>query len=122
MTCTPRSGPRRSRRPGAVTGLRGSERLPQEPAMEADRERAVVEERVVERAQVERSAEPALLVIAELEKEDLAEEIRQLVCRRVGVAIDLGPRVGRLEARVADEEVGRLVGGQLAPVHPDVEN
>ena len=36
--------------------------------------------------------------------------------------MDLGPRVGALEAGVLDEEVGRLLDGQLAAMHPDVED
>ena len=78
--------------------------------MEADGQRTVVEQRVVERPQVENAiAEPCLLVGPELEEQDLAEQIRQLVGRRVGVAVDLGPGIRLLEARLVDEELGRLV-------------
>ena len=51
-------------------------------------------------------AEPGLLVRAELEQEDLAEQVRQLVGRRVGVAADLGAGVRLLEARLRRRGTG----------------
>ena len=112
MTCT-ESAPRGARCSGAVgraSGpIRGTGGVPEEAPVEADRQGAVAEERVVERPKAEPIAEPPLLVRAELEEQDLAEQVRQLVRRRVGVAVDLGPGVGLLEARLLDQELGRLL-------------
>ena len=90
--------------------------------MEADRQRAVVEQRVVERAEVEPRPESLLLVGPELQQQDLAEQVGELVGRRVRVAIDLRPGVRPLEARLVDEEVRRLLDADLAAVHPHVED
>ena len=72
--------------------------------------------------QRERVAEPALLVGAQLEEQRATEQVRQGIGRPVGVPLDLGAGVGPLEARLLDEEVDRLVDGQLAAVQPDVED
>ena len=83
---------------------------------------AVAQQRVVEALQAEPVAEAALLVGAELEQQHLAQQVGQLVGRRVGVAVDLGPGVGVLEAGVLDQEGDGLVDADLAAVHPDVED
>ena len=79
----------------------GCPRSLEEPPVEADRQRAVLEQRVVEAAQAERDPEAALLVGPQLEQQDLAQQVGQLVGRRVRVAVDLGPGVRLLEARSA---------------------
>src|SRR5436190_19640111 len=105
MTCT-RSG---SGGPGGAApavraavavgaGVRRAEALAQDPAVEADRERPVLHEGVVEVAQRERVAEARLLVGPKLEQQDLAEQVGELVGRRRGVATDLGASVRHLAA------------------------
>src|SRR5207249_9823646 len=106
-------------RRGAAGGP-GRDPAGEDPTMEADRKRAVAEERVVEVAQRERVAEARLLVGPEREEEDLAEQVRELVRRGVRVAPDLGPGVRFLEARLLDEEPDRLVDADLAAVQSDV--
>jgi hypothetical protein len=90
--------------------------------VEADRQGAVVEQGVVERPEVETRSQALLLVSTELEQEDLTEQVRKLVRRRVRVAIHLGPGVRPLEARLGDEKVGGLLDTEFATVHPDVED
>ena len=55
------------------------------------------------------SPSAALLVVAQPQEQDLAQQVAELVRRRVGVAVDLGLGVGVLEAGVLDQEVDRLV-------------
>src|SRR4051794_11468277 len=111
MTCTRlgAGGPLRARAAvaGRVVRVGSLQPLAQQTTVEADRERAVAKQRVVEIAQREGAAQPRLLVGAELEQKDLAEQVRQLVRRRVRVAPDLGPRVRGLEGRLVDEEACR---------------
>src|SRR5690349_21508714 len=104
MTCTGRSG------------LGG-----QQPAMEADRQGAVAQQRVVEPLEAEVRAETTLLVGAQPEQQGPTEQVRERVRGPVGVPLDLGRGVRALEAGVLDEELGRLLRGQLAAMHPDVE-
>ena len=73
----------------------------QQPAVEADRQRAVAQQRVVERPQGEGRAAPAALLLAQAEDQHLAQQVAQLVAGRVRVAADLGPGVGDLERRCA---------------------
>src|SRR5690242_20667756 len=51
----------------------------QESAMEGDRQGAVLQQRVVEPAQREGIAQAALLVASELEQQDLAQQVAQLI-------------------------------------------
>src|SRR6478752_3582161 len=116
MTCTRlgASGPLRARsavagpvpvRRGRGVGARGgAEAFAQEASMEADRERAVAQQDVVEVTERERAPQAGLLVGAELEQEDLAQQVRQLVSRRVRVAPDLRPGIRGLEAGLGDQE------------------
>src|SRR5690242_1719090 len=90
--------------------------------MEADRERAAAKEEVVEAPQRERGAEPAPLSLAQVQKQDLPEQVGEVVGRRVGVAARLGEGIRPFEAGVLDEEVGSLLDRDLAAVHPDVED
>src|SRR4029453_15531078 len=94
-----------STRSGACAG--------QQAAVEADRQRAVAQERVVEAAQREGVAEPALLGRPKLEQKRPTEEVRQGVGGAVRVPLDLGLGVVALEARVLHEEVDRFGGRQL---------
>ena len=66
----------------------------------------------MEALEAERVAEPALLVGPELEQQDLAQQVAELVGRRVRVAEDLGLGVGCSKAGVLDQEGGRLVDGR----------
>ena len=76
----------------------------------------------MEVAEREGVAETGLLVGPQPEEEDLAEQVRELVGRRVRVAPDLGPGIRFLEARLLDEEPDGLVDADLAAVHADVED
>ena len=67
-------------------------------------------------------AEPALLVGAQAEQERPPEQVRQRIGRPVGVPAHLGGGVAALEPGLLDEEVRRLLDGQLAAVHPHVED
>src|SRR3990172_5460465 len=120
------AGPASGSRGGAIDPVRarrhGLVLAGQEPAVEADRQPAVAEERVVERAERERAPQPPPLVVAQAEDQDLPEQVRKGVGRRRGVAPDLGQGVGALEPGVLDEEVGRRLDRDLAPMHPDVED
>ena len=78
-------------------------------------------ERVVEPRERELVDRPAL-VLAQPQQQDLAQQVAQRVGRRVRVAMDLGRRVGSLEARVLDQELDRLADIDLAPMKPDVED
>src|SRR4051812_16954816 len=121
ITCMERGGACGSGARGAVRAAAAAghplllcrEPLGEDPAMEADRQRAVVEQRVVEGSQREGAPEPALLVRSKSEQQHLAEQVRQLVGRGVRIAPDLGPGVRLLEARLLDEEPDRLVHGDL---------
>ena len=107
----------------APAGSRPRRALAQQAAVEADRQRAVARAACRgSRAGENAAPRRRLLVGAELEQEDLAEQVRQLVGRRVRVAADLGPGVRGLEARLGDQEAGRVVDRDLAAVHPDVED
>ena len=94
----------------------------EQAAVEADRQRPVAQQRVVECLEREVAAEPAPLVLAHAQDEHLAQQVAELVARRVRVPADLRAGVRGLERGVLDEEVGGLVGGQLAAVHPHVED
>ena len=67
-------------------------------------------------------AQPSLLVVAQAQQEHLAQQVRQLVGRRVGVALDLGRGVRSLEAGLVDHEVDRVVDADLAAVKLDVKD
>src|SRR3970282_983951 len=92
MTCTTWPPPRlfryepaeRAARP--LPRRRAAHALAQQPAVEADRDAARVEQAVVEAAQREVGPEPALLVLAQPQQQGLPEQVAQLVGRRVGVA------------------------------------
>ena len=65
----------------------------EQPAVEADRQRAVAQQRVVERPlSRELRAQPPLLLLAQAEDQHLAQQVAQLVARRVRVAADLRAR------------------------------
>ena len=104
-------GARASRRPASgppsrsIAGMTCTApvRLPavEQPAVEADRQRPVAQQRVVEALEAERVAEAALLVGAQPEEERPAEQVRQGIGRPVRVPLDLGAGVRALEAACA---------------------
>ncbi len=84
--------------------------------MEADGQRAVAHQGVVEALERERIAEPARFIGPELQQEGPAQQVGQRIGRAVRVPGHLGVGVGTLEARVLDHEVGRFLDPDLATV------
>ena len=81
----------------------------QQASVEADRQRPVAQQRVVEVPQREGVAEAALFVGAQLQQQRPTEQVRQRIRRPVRVPLDLGAGVVALEPGLLDEEVDRLV-------------
>ncbi len=76
----------------------------------------------MEVAQRESVAKALLLVLAQPQQHDLAEQVAQLVRRRIGVAVHFGRGLGSLEARFIDQELDGILDTDLAAVQPDVED
>src|SRR5437870_3127954 len=85
------------------------------------RQRAGVEDRIVEELVRIRFPESLLHVVAQLDDEILADQVRQLVRRIVRVPFHLCDRAGALHPRLPHQEVDRLVEGHLARVQVDVD-
>src|SRR5437870_1105919 len=85
------------------------------------RQRAGVEDRIVEELVRIRFPESLLHVVAQLDDEILADQVRQLVRRIVRVPFHFRDRAGALHPRLPHQEVDRLVEGHLARVQVDVD-
>src|SRR4029078_12734966 len=87
-----------SRSIDGITNTRSGALAREEPSMEGDRQRAVPQQRVVERAEREVDAESPYLARPQLQQQRPTHEVGQRIGRAVRVPLDLRSGVVALEA------------------------